>query len=147
MSSPDLIEQLRVQNRVIRKVLDITVCQRDALKKNDISVLNDLVKELSTAQNEAIAAEVKRDNLTRDLAAELTCEPQVSSLITSLPETEAEELKLVALELEKTVKLAKAEMQILDTLVEESKSLNEMLVNEWRRLGGSTPRSGLDLKG
>lgn len=142
-----LIAQIIVQRDAIGKVLEITARQREALKTKDMNLLNDLLRELNCAQNDAISAETERARLADIMAKELGCEPRISSIIVNLQEQEASKLLEVSSGLEKTVKLAKAEMQILNNLVEESKSLNEMLINEWRRLGGSTPRAGLDLKG
>ncbi|MDR3355274.1 MAG: hypothetical protein LBO21_09560, partial [Synergistaceae bacterium] len=59
----------------------------------------------------------------------------VSQIIGALPPEEAGVLEESAKKLIETVKKLKVEMSILSRLMNEARTLNEMLITEWRRLG------------
>ncbi|MDR3281107.1 MAG: flagellar protein FlgN [Synergistaceae bacterium] len=130
-----LTDTLDKQNEILSGLLDITLRQREALKEGRLSDLQDIMSEMRHISVRAQAIETKRARIAADVASELGCEPIVSDIARVLPPEEAENVRRVAKALMETAEKLKLEMSILSRLMEEAKSLNEMLINEWRRIG------------
>ena len=147
MWQTQLIQHLSSQTEAIEAVLDVVKRQREALKEGRLELLTDLMQELDRAQRQASIEESLRTALVAKIAAEQGCEPTLDGLA-SIADVGREGLLSAGKDLRKVVTKAQSEIQILGTLVEESKALNEMMINEWRRLGSTSSEiSGLDLKG
>ena len=70
MSSGALLETLRVQEGILRELWEVTIRQREALKGERLSALQDQMRELQHLSVRAQAAEVKRGRLARDLGVD-----------------------------------------------------------------------------
>ncbi|SMG18698.1 flagellar export chaperone FlgN [Dethiosulfovibrio salsuginis] len=147
MWQAQLIQHLSSQTKAIEAVLDVVKRQREALKEGRLELLTDLMQELDRAQRQASVEDSLRSALVTKIASEQGCDPTLDSLV-AVSGPKRDELLSAGKALRKTVTKAQSEIQILGTLVEESKALNEMMINEWRRLGSTSSEvSGLDLKG
>jgi predicted RNase H-like nuclease (RuvC/YqgF family) len=132
-----LADTILKQDEILSELLDNTVKQREALKGGRLSDLQALMSELRHVSVRCQAIEAKRSRLAGDIAAGLGCEPIVSEIAGALKGVNAEEAMLVeesAAKMLKTVNKLKMEMSILARLMEEAKTLNEMLISEWRKL-------------
>ncbi len=147
MWSSQLLQTLRRQTEAIRQVVDLVRQQREALKEGRLELLNDLLRSTDKAQREAAAAESLRKTSVQKLAAERDCEPTLDALVAQMPEVDAQDIQEAGTALRQVVSEAQDEMNTLSTLVEEYKALNEMMLGEWRRLGGGGMPPGLDMKG
>lgn len=147
MWSSQLLQTLRRQTEAIRQVVDLVRQQREALKEGRLDLLNDLLRSTDRAQREAAAAESLRQVSVQKLSAEQDCEPTLDALVARMGEDEAREVQEEGAALRLVVAEAQDEMHTLSTLVEEHKALNEMMLGEWRRLGGGGTLPGLDMKG
>lgn len=147
MWQTQLIQHLSSQTEAIEAVLDVVKRQREALKEGRLELLTDLMHELDRAQRQASVKDSLRAALVAKIASEQGCDLTLNALV-SISGANSDELLSVGKKLRKTVTKAQSEIQILGNLVEESKTLNEMMINEWRRLGSTSSEiSGLDLKG
>jgi len=145
----NLIPLLEQQTQTLLELWDVIVRQREALREERLSSLQELMKNAQSLSVKARAFEVARERETKALAAVLGCDSTVSALAAKLTEEEAARLRTAGDALRQAVLKLKSEMQILSRLVEQSAMLGELLVNEWRRLEGSfgTPSSGCDFRG
>ncbi len=141
-----LLRLIENQVEAIGSVLDVIHKQREALKEGRLELLDDLMRDLDKAQRQASVCESLRGALVARIAAQEGCDPLLDSIMAIAP-SDREELGSAGSMLRKAVSEAKVETAILSTLIEENRTLNEMMINEWRRLGGESASSGLDLKG
>ncbi|MDR3332346.1 MAG: flagellar protein FlgN [Synergistaceae bacterium] len=137
-----LADTLLKQDEILSELLSVTIKQREALKEGRLSDLQDLMSDLRHVSVRCQAIETKRMRLSGDLAEELGCEPVVSQIVSALPEAEGLVVGESAKKLIETVGRLKIEMSILSRLMDEAKTLNEMLITEWRRLGQSAMGPG-----
>ena len=142
MQTSVLVETLRIQETILRDLWDVVVRQREALRGGRLSALQDLMRQLQHLSVRAQAAEVKRGRLARDLAEELHCDAVLSEICARLPQEEARSLEEAGADLLGAVGLLRAEMKLLGILMEESRTLNEMMLGEWRRLAEIPMGSG-----
>jgi hypothetical protein len=140
-----LTEALVKQDEILSELLSIILQQREALKDGRLSDLQDLMSEMRHVSVRAQAIETKRGRAASEAARSLGCEPVVSAIIGSLPPEEASSMDEAAKKLLATVERLKVEMSILSRLMEEAKSLNEMLISEWRKM--SSRASGAAMGG
>jgi predicted RNase H-like nuclease (RuvC/YqgF family) len=93
------------------------------------------------------AIETKRARAAEDLAGELGCDQTVSDILRAMPEDgeagkeggkeagkERAQIDEEAKKLVQVVQRLKIEMSLISRLMDEAKSLNEMLISEWQRL-------------
>ena len=147
MWQTQLTQHLSSQTEAIEAVLDVLKRQREALKEGRLELLTELIQELDRAQRQASMEDSLRAALVTKIASEHGCEPTLESL-SCISEDNRDELISAGMALRNAVVKAQLEIDTLDVLVEESKALNEMIINEWRRLGSSSSEiSGFDLKG
>jgi len=148
-SPSSLGDALTKQAEILRRLGDVTVRQREALKEGRLELLQDLFREQQAAGFAAEAAEERRRRAASELAAALGCESNVSAICSRLPEQEALFLKERADAVLRQVRVLQSEMYILSSLVDENQRLNGMMAAEWRRLEGMYPssKSGVDFKG
>ncbi|MDR1884775.1 MAG: flagellar protein FlgN [Synergistaceae bacterium] len=130
-----LADTLLKQDEILSELLSITVKQRDALKEGRLSDLQNLMSELRHVSVRCQAIETKRVRLSEDLAGLLGCDQVVSQIVSALPREEGLVVEESAKKLMQTVNRLKIEMSILSRLMDEARTLNEMLISEWRRLG------------
>lgn len=130
-----LADTLLKQDEILSELLSITMKQREALKEGRLSELQDLMSDLRHVSVRCQAIETKRVRVSEDLANEFACEPVVSEIVSALPEEEAGVVGESGKKLMQTVSRLKIEMSILARLMDEAKTLNEMMITEWRRLG------------
>ncbi|MDR1916706.1 MAG: flagellar protein FlgN [Synergistaceae bacterium] len=133
--SRQLADTLQKQEEILSGLLSITVKQREALKEGRLSDLQTLMSDLRHMSVRAQAIETKRARAAGDISQELGCEPVVSEIIKVLSPEDGSVLEESAKKLISTVNALKIEMSILARLMDEAKTLNEMLISEWRRLG------------
>jgi hypothetical protein len=132
-----LADTMLKQDEILSELLDNTVKQREALKGGRLSDLQSLMSELRHVSIRCQAIETKRTRIAKDLSVDLNCEPTVSAIASALDAERKEEALLVKESADKmmqTVKKLKMEMSILARLMDEAKTLNEMLISEWRKL-------------
>jgi len=144
-----LTETLEKQDEILSELLFITLKQREALKDGRLSDLQDLMSKMRHTSVRAQAIESKRVRAAADIASDLGCEPVVSEIIRSLPPEEIAGVQDAAKKLVSTVERLKIEMSILSRLMDEAKSLNEMLISEWRKMsarGAGIPNGGFDTR-
>lgn len=136
MDTPALLsETLLKQDEILNELLTVVTGQREALKEGRLADLQKLMSDLRHVSVRCQAIETKRVRMAADLAKELGCGPVVSEIASVLPDEDAEIITDAAKTLMKTVSKLKVEMAILPRLMEEARSLNEMLIGEWRKLG------------
>jgi DNA repair exonuclease SbcCD ATPase subunit len=132
-----LADTILKQDEILSELLDNTIKQREALKGGRLSDLQTLMSELRHVSVRCQAIEAKRSRLAADIAADFSCKPIVSEIAGALKADNAEEAMLVeesAAKMMKTVNKLKMEMSILSSLMDEARTLNEMLISEWRKL-------------
>jgi hypothetical protein len=137
-----LADILLKQDEIMLELLSVTEKQREALKEGRLADLQNLMSDLRHVSVRCQAVETKRARVSSDLAAELGCEPIVSVIVELLPKEAGAMLEESARKLLQTVGKLKVEMSILSRLMDEAKSLNDMLITEWRRLGRMSFGSG-----
>lgn len=127
---------LKKQNEIISELLDIVILQRDALKAGRHADLQAQMSQLRQASVRCQAIEAKRVRCAEEAAKELDCGLTVSEIVASLPEGDESraEIDEEGRKLMQTVERLKVEMTIIGKLMEEAKSLNEMLISEWQKL-------------
>ncbi|MDL2263419.1 flagellar protein FlgN [Synergistaceae bacterium OttesenSCG-928-I11] len=131
---------LKKQNEILTELLDIILKQRDALKEGRHADLQTLMSELRHVSVRCQAIETKRARTAEELAGALGCEPTVSEILRALPEgseESAEGRSLIEEESKKLIQIVqrlKIEMSLISRLMDEAKSLNEMLISEWQKL-------------
>jgi hypothetical protein len=144
-----LTETLKKQDDILSELLSITQKQREALKDGRLSDLQDLMSEMRHTSVRAQAIEAKRSRMAAAVAGALGCKEAVSDIIRSIPEEDAAVMNEAAKKLLSTVEKLKMEMSILSRLMDEAKTLNEMMIAEWRKLGakaGGFQISGFDTR-
>jgi predicted RNase H-like nuclease (RuvC/YqgF family) len=132
--SEGLANTLLKQDEILSELLVVVVKQREALKEGRLSDLQDLMSDLRRVSVRCQAIETKRARVSGDVARELGCEAIVSQIIGVLPPEESAVVEESAKKLTETVNKLKIEMSILSRLMNEARTLNEMLITEWRRL-------------
>jgi hypothetical protein len=130
-----LAETLLRQDEILSELLSVVVKQREALKDGHLSELQNLMSDLRRVSVRCQAIETKRMRVSGEIARELGCDAVVSQIVGLLPPGEAASVEESAKKLMETVNRLKMEMSILSRLMNEARSLNEMLITEWRRLG------------
>lgn len=137
-----------IQDQVcaIESVLEVIRRQKEALKNGRLDLLDGLTRELDKAQRQASVCESLRSSYAAKIAAEAGCEATLKAL-TDIAESDQDELKSAGAKLRMIVLKAKDEVVMLGALVDESRALGDITINEWKRLGGQSLASGLDLKG
>ena len=133
-----LAETLDKQNEILSELLSIILGQREALKEGRLSDLQNLMSEMRHTSVRAQAIETKRNRSASEISDVLGCLPAVSEIIRALPREDAAGVTEAAKKLMSTVDRLKMEMSVLARLMDEAKSLNEMLIAEWRRLGAKS---------
>ena len=143
-----LAETRAKQDEILSELLSITLSQREALKEGRLSRLQELMSEMRHTSVRAQAIETKRSRLAAEIAGSLGCDAVVSKIANILPPEESEPLKDAAGKLTSTVGRLKTEMSILSRLMDEAKNLNEMLINEWRKMSSKAvgPGGGFDAR-
>lgn len=127
---------LQKQNEILTELLDILLKQRDALKEARHADLQALMSALRHVSVRCQAIETKRARTAEDVAGALGCEPTISGILRALP-GEDEGRSLIEEESKKLVQLVrrlKIEMSLISRLMDEARSLNEMLISEWQKL-------------
>lgn len=147
MWSSQIVGVIERQTEAIHRVLSVVVKQREALKEGRLELLKDLLKDMDQAHQEAITAESMRIQVVNKIAESRKCSPTLNELAASGTLEESEAMLKAGKALRAAVESARSEMALLNSLVEENKALNDMLIDEWRRLGGNQSLSSLDLKG
>ncbi|ACZ18900.1 hypothetical protein Taci_0664 [Thermanaerovibrio acidaminovorans DSM 6589] len=142
MSVPELIKTLEMQDEVLGQLGDLLVKQREALKDGRLQVLQDLFKEMQFVSVKAQALETKRSRLSSALAAQMGCEPVLSQLSDVVGGEEGERLRAAGDAVLKRVGFLRSEMRLMELLMDEAKVLNEMLINEWRRMRDPMENAG-----
>ncbi|MDR1580955.1 MAG: flagellar protein FlgN [Synergistaceae bacterium] len=137
-----LAETLVKQDEILSELLSVTLRQREALKEGRLSYLQELMSEMRHTSVRAQAIETKRSRQAAEIAGDLGCEAVVSKIANIIPPEESEPLKAAAGKLTATVGRLKMEMSILSRLMDEAKNLNEMLINEWRRMSSNAVGPG-----
>lgn len=135
-SSVALGQTLQKQNEILAELLEITLKQRDALKAGRHAELQTQMSALRHVSVRCQAIEAKRVRAAEEVAKSLGCGETVSEIIAALPEDDDgralivdEGRKLIA-----SVERLKIEMSIIGKLMDEAKTLNEMLISEWQKL-------------
>ena len=127
---------LKKQNEILTELLDIILKQRDALKDGRHADLQTLMSELRHVSVRCQAIETKRVRAAEELSKELGCEPVVSEILRAMPD-DAEDRPLIEEESKKLIQVVqrlKIEMSLISRLMDEAKSLNEMMISEWQKL-------------
>jgi hypothetical protein len=130
------------QDEILSELLENTVKQREALKEGRLSDLQGLMSDLRHISIRCQAIETKRSRVTASLSSELGCEAVVSEIVLALRDEEAMLVDESSKKMMETVKKLKIEMLILSRLMEEAKTLNEMMITEWRRLSQKSMGAG-----
>jgi Xaa-Pro aminopeptidase len=147
MWSSEIVGVIERQTEAIHRVLSVVVKQREALKEGGLELLKDLLRDMDQAHQEAITAESMRLQVVNKIAENRNCSPTLNELAASGTPEESEAMLKAGKALSAAVESARSEMALLNSLVEENRALNDMLIDEWRRLGGNQSLSSLDLKG
>lgn len=139
--SHSLAETIEKQNEILGELLGVLLKQRDALKGGRHSELQELMSELRRIAVRCQAIEAKRSRSAEELAESLKCEPTISAILAAMPADDDKGRMLIeaeAHELEQTVRKLKIEMSLIAMLMNEARTLNEMLISEWQRLSAKS---------
>ena len=143
-----LIDAIQDEADALDDLIDVVQEQREALRGDGVEVLQDLMREQREIFFDVQAQESLREELTKELAAELGCEPQAASLSDAFEEDERALFNGVVDRLTQSLFELKSEMVILSGLIDQNERYTSMLLSEWRRLEGGTSRlSGTDFRG
>jgi hypothetical protein len=107
------------------------------------------MSEMRHTSVRAQAIEAKRSRTAAAVSGGLGCGATVSDILRAVPADEAGPMDEAAKILLSTVEKLKKEMSILSRLMDEAKTLNEMMITEWRKLGARAaglPMSGFDTR-
>ncbi|MDR3321900.1 MAG: flagellar biosynthesis protein FlgN [Synergistaceae bacterium] len=136
-----LADTLLKQDEILSELLDNILRQREALKEGRLSDLQDIMSDLRHVSVRCQAIETKRLRSAEVLSKDLGCDSVVSSIAAALraagDEERTDEAQIIEDSAKKmlgTVNKLKMEMTILSRLMDEAKTLNEMLITEWQRL-------------
>jgi hypothetical protein len=140
-----LTETLKKQDDILSELLSITLRQREALKDGRLSDLQDLMSEMRHTSVRAQAIEAKRSRTAAVIAGEFGCGATVSDILRAIPAEDAGAMDEASKKLLSTVEKLKMEMSILSRLMDEAKTLNEMMITEWRKLGAKS--AGITMSG
>lgn len=143
-TSQQLGATLNKQNEILGELLDIILKQRDALKAGRHTDLQSLMSELRQVSVRCQAIEAKRVRSAEALAQELGCEQTVADILRALPDTDdgRGSIETEGRALLQVIERLKIEMSIISKLMEEAKTLNEMLITEWQKLSLKSLGSG-----
>lgn len=135
---------IKKQNEILAELLDIIIKQRDALKAGHHADLQTLMSSLRHVSVRCQAIEAKRARSAEELALEFGCEPVVSEILKVVPvdDPDRQMLKDESGKLMQLVERLKIEMTIIGKLMEEAKTLNEMMITEWQKLSLKSLGSG-----
>ncbi len=132
-----LVSILEEQGQVLLQMWQLAVRQRDALKEGHFSALQEMMKEFQAFSARALALEASRQRESVVLGKKLSCPPVLTEFVRNIPEDgDAEDLRQAGISLLKAIKKLRAEMHLLEKLLQEQTALSELLINEWRRLEG-----------
>ena len=134
----------------IDDLIDAMREQRDAMQERDTQAVNALMDETRDISFEVQTHENLRSEFAKKLAAEFSCEPKVSSLISVMADDERNKFKAAADRLAQSVFLLKSELMILNGLIDQNEKYTSMLLSEWRRLNGEgsiSDSGGADFRG
>jgi len=133
---------------LIDDLLDAVVEQRESIKSGDHASLQVLMKRVQGISLQIQAKENQRTNLAEALAKTLECEPNLSALAQVIPEVERPIFTGTGERLGHSVFALKAEMAILDGIIEHNERYSAMLLSEWRRMDAEfTHSGGMDFRG
>ncbi|MDR2529188.1 MAG: flagellar protein FlgN [Synergistaceae bacterium] len=148
MSVQALTQAMLDEADLIDELLELVIEQREAVKADDRELMQDLMKDIQDVFFSVQTQEAQRARLARFLAANLDCEPRLSSLAAAVPDEERALFKGAGDRLGYVVFALKSEMAILNSLIERNERFSAMLLSEWRRLdAGFTRAGGLDFRG
>ena len=145
--------------RLINVILDEVDCiddlvdamreQRQAMHDRNNEAINSLMNETRDLSFEVQACETLRSDLSKKLAAMLSCEPKASSLSAAMSNEEQENFNGAVDKLTQSVFVLKSEIMILSGLIEQNEKYTSMLLSEWRRLNGDiiSNSGGADFRG
>ncbi|HPJ26043.1 MAG TPA: flagellar export chaperone FlgN [Synergistaceae bacterium] len=132
-----LVSLLEEQGEVLLQMWQLAGQQREALKEGQFSTLQEMMKDFQALSSRALALEASRQRESLALGKKLSCPPVLTEFVRHVPEDEdAEALRQAGITLLKAIKKLRAEMHLLEKLLQEQSALNELLINEWRRLEG-----------
>ena len=143
-----LISAVLEEADAIDDLVEVVRDQREAVKVGDAEEMDGLMKEMHEVVFDVQTQETLRDELAKELAAELGCEPQAASLSDAFEEDERALFNGVADRLTQSLFGLKSEMVILSGLIDQNERYTSMLLSEWRRLeGGASRLNGTDFRG
>ncbi len=148
----ELVLFLKEESDVLLRMWEVAVEQREALKEGRLSALQDLMKEFQSLSSKALAMEASRERKSLELGKRYDCRPVLTDFVRVVPDDDdAEALRQGGIELLGVIKKLRAEMRLLERLLQEQSLLSELLTNEWRRMEGivsADPTKGsLDFRG
>lgn len=141
-SSAALTDILLKQDTILKELLATVEKQRAALKEGRLAEVQNLMSELRHVSVRSQAIETKRLRAAEELAGQLGTEAIVSAMVPALAEEARAPLEAAASGVIQTVQRLKIEMSILARLMDEAKSLNEMLISEWQKLSSKSMGAG-----
>lgn len=136
---------LQKQNEILGELFNVVMKQKEALKEGRIADIQSLMSELRHVSVRCQAIEAKRVRAATDLAQSVGSEPVISEILKALPEDDGEGAALVEQESKKLLQLVqklKIEMSLISRLMDEAKTLNEMLISEWQKLSAKSLGAG-----
>ncbi len=148
----ELVAILEEQGQVLLRMWHVAVEQREALKEGRLSALQEMMREFQTLSSRALALEASRHRESLALGKELSCPPVLTEFVRRIPEdNDAETLRQAGITLLQAIKKLRAEMRLLEKLLQEQTALSELLTSEWRRLEGlpgmDPSRGSFDFRG
>ena len=148
MPVQDLIQVLLDEADLVDELMALVAEQRESVKTADHATMQELMKRVQDVSIQIQTQEAQRERLAASVATELGCEPNLTSLKRALSERDRSLLDSAGQRLGHAVFALKAEMIILNSLVEQNERYSAMLLSEWRRLDAGFMRSGgLDFRG
>ncbi|MEA4878066.1 MAG: flagellar export chaperone FlgN [Aminobacterium sp.] len=148
MDSLELSKILLQQTDVLQKMHGVVVQQREALKEGRLELLQQLMKDQQNYAFQAETLERERQRISGRISSFYHCPSTIADFCQNMQPDVARELRQAADGLLRIVGKLQAEMAILARLVEESQTLSEITIAEWRRLEGLTSsKNGLDVCG
>ena len=134
MTIQDLIHVLLDESDLIDELAGLVVEQRESIKNADQVTMQEHMKRVQDVFFRVKTQEAQRERAAASLAAELGCEPNISSLMGAIPEGDRLLLNGAGERLGHSVFNLKTEMVVLSGLIEQNERFSAMLLSEWRRL-------------
>lgn len=132
----ELINAVTDEADCIDDLIDAIRDQREAMSERNIDFVNELMDETRDIFFETQTCETKRNDLSRKLAAQFSCEPRAGSLASKMENDERILFNGAVDRLTQSIFILKGEMTIINGLIDQNEKYTSMLLSEFQRING-----------